>query len=87
MGINHHITLAHAPWSNGSVEIVGFDLIYTLRAILSEFEMVQEDWPEVVPLLQYVINHRPRDRLGGRCPIEVATAKCLGTLARQCHSR
>ena len=73
--IRHHVTLAHCPWANGSVEVVGFDLIYTLRCVLSELKMVMAEWPDVLPLVQYAINHRPRDRLGGRTPIEVMTGR------------
>ena len=75
MGVRQHITVAHCPWSNGSVEVVGFDLVYTLRCLLSEFEMLVTEWPKVLPLLQYTINHRPRKCLGDRCPIEVMTGR------------
>ena len=75
MGIRHHITLAHCPWANGSVEIVGYDLIFTLRCTLSELSLLVTDWPKVLPLVQYCINHRPRDALGGRSPIEVMTGR------------
>ena len=68
MGIEHHITLAHCPWANGSVEIVGYDLLFTLRNILNEFELMPTEWPDVLPLVQYVINHRPRPALGDRVP-------------------
>ena len=37
MGVKHHVTLAYCPWANGSVEIVGKELLWTTRAILSEF--------------------------------------------------
>ena len=75
MGIRHHITLAHCPWSNGSVEVVGYDLVYTLRCVLSELSMLVTDWPKVLPLVQYAINHRPRKFLGNRTPIEVMTGR------------
>ena len=75
MGVRQHITVAHCPWSNGSVEVVGFDLIFTLRCLLSEFNLLVTDWPKVLPLLQYAINHRPRKCLGDRCPIEVMTGR------------
>ena len=39
MGIEHHITLPYCPWSNGSVEVVGKDLLWTLRALCSEASM------------------------------------------------
>ena len=75
MGIRHHITLAHCPWSNGSVEVVGYDLVYTLRCVLSELSMLVTEWPKVLPLVQYAINHRPRKALGNRSPIEVMTGR------------
>ena len=37
--------------------------------------MQQTEWPKVVPLLQYALNHRPRKALGGRSPIEVMTGR------------
>ena len=56
MGLQHHITLAYCPWSNGAIEVVGQDMIYTIRAILSGFEMPIEEWDEVIPFIQYVIS-------------------------------
>ena len=75
MGVRQHITVAHCPWSNGSVEVVGFDLVFTLRCILSEFSLLVTQWPRVVPFLQYAVNHRPRKCLGDRSPIEVMTGR------------
>ena len=75
MGIRHHITLAHCPWANGSVEVVGYDLVFTLRCVLSELLLLVTDWPKVLPLVQYTINHRPRKSLGNRSPIEVMTGR------------
>ena len=54
---------------------MGFDLLYTLRCVLSELEMMMTKWPEVMPLVQYAVNHRPRESLGGRTPIEVMTGR------------
>ena len=36
VGVNHHITLPYCPWANGSVEVVGKDLLWTLRDTCSE---------------------------------------------------
>ena len=36
MGIDHHVTLPYCPWANGSVEVVGKDLLFTCRALCSE---------------------------------------------------
>jgi len=51
LGIEHHITLAYCPWANGSVKVVGKDLLWTARAILSEFKCAIDEWDLVLPLL------------------------------------
>ena len=75
MGIQHHITLAYCPWANGSIEIVGKELLWTTRAVLSELGYSATDWTLVLPLINYVLNHREREVLGRRTPIEVMTGR------------
>ena len=75
MGIQHHITLAYCPWANGSIEIVGKELLWTMRALLSELGYSATDWVLILPLVQCVVNYRDREVLGGRCPIEVMTGR------------
>ena len=75
LGINHHITLAYCPWANGSVEVVGRDLLWTLRAVTSEFRSGLDEWDLVLPLVEFTINHRERGVLGNRSAIEVMTGK------------
>ena len=71
LGVQHHITLAHCPWANGSVEVAGRELIRTVRAMLSEFKLGLEKWEEVLPLIQLTLNHILRKTLGDRCAIHV----------------
>ena len=71
LGLQHHITLPYCPWVNGSVEVVGKDLVWTLRALCSEMEAAVDEWDFVLPVAEYAINHRRRDILGGRSAIEV----------------
>ena len=75
LGIAHQITLPYCPWANGSVEVVGKDLFWTLRGVCSELWMAADEWDLVAPLLGYIINHRYRDVLGGRSAIEVVTGQ------------
>ena len=75
LGIDHHITLAYCPWANGSVEIVGKDLIYSCRALCSEFRVAVDEWDLVLPMIEVVTNHRYRVVLGGRSAIEVMTGR------------
>lgn len=77
MGVNHHVTRAYCPWANGSVEIVGKELPWTARAVLSELGYSATDWTLVLPLFNFILNHRERERerevLNSRTPIEVMT--------------
>ena len=36
------------PWANRSVEIVVFDLVCTLRSVLTELTILATDWPKVI---------------------------------------
>ena len=73
LGVQHHVTLAHCPWSNGAIEVVGKQLLRALRLILSEFKMNLDEWEEAMPVVQYVVNHILRKRLGNRCAVHVIT--------------
>ena len=73
LGVQHHVTLAHCPWSNGSIEVVGKQLLRVLRILLSEFKLGLEKWEEVLELIQYILNHVLRKQLGNRCAVHVMT--------------
>ena len=73
MGIQHHITLAYCPWSNGSVEVCGRDLVWTLRVLTSEFRVMIDEWDLILPLVEFTTNHRERPVLGDRSALEVMT--------------
>ena len=73
MGLQHHITLVHCPWANGAIEIFGRQLLWTTRALLSELGYPATEWMRVRPLINFVMNHKEREVLGGRTPIEVMT--------------
>ena len=75
LDIEHHITLAYCPWANGSVEVVGKDLLWTLRATCSELRFAADEWDLVSTLVAYVINHRPRPVLGNHSAVEMMTGK------------
>lgn len=55
MGIHHHITLVYCPWANDSVEVVGIDLLWTLRALTSEFHTGLDEWDLLSPLIEFTI--------------------------------
>lgn len=70
---SHHFTLAYCPWSNGSVEVVCRELLRATRALLSEFQLPQNCWPSIMPLVQSVLNNTVLQRLGNRCPLTAFT--------------
>ena len=75
LGFDHHITLAYCPWANGSVEVVGKDLVWTVRTLLSELKFGIDEWDLILPLIEFSIMHRRRKTLGGRSAFEVLTGR------------
>ena len=75
LGFDHHITLAYCPWANGSIEVVGKDLVWTCRTLLSELKYSWDEWDCVLDLIEYTIMHRQRTVLGGKSAIEVLTGR------------
>jgi Integrase zinc binding domain len=65
----HQFSLAYTPWSNGTVEVVNMEIMRVFRALLGEFRMQQVDWPDLVKLVQFVLNKSPSPRLNGLAPI------------------
>lgn len=70
---SHHFTVAYCPWSNGTVEVVCRELLRATRAITSEFQMPQQAWTSVIPLVQSTLNNSTLVRLGNRCLLTIFT--------------
>ena len=73
LGTTHRFTLAYAPWTNGTVEVVNSVLLDTLRALCSEMKVAFRDWVSLLPMVQGVINHTPSVRLSDKAPVTVMT--------------
>jgi len=56
------------------VEVVCRELIRTMRALSSEYQLPFKLWPVVVPVVQSVLNNTVLDRLGGACPLSAFTS-------------
>jgi hypothetical protein len=69
----HHFTTANCPWSNGTIESACKQVIRALRAVLSELKMYADEWPEVVNMVQSVLNNSLSTRLKKRTPMQVFT--------------
>jgi hypothetical protein len=75
----HHFTTENCPWSNGTIESACKQVIRDFRAVLSELEMYADEWPEVVNLVQSVLNNSSSTRLNKRTPMKVFTAHAENT--------
>jgi IS30 family transposase len=71
LGVQHHFTTAAQHWSNGSVERAGASMRSVFRTILSEFRLLPSSWPAIVMMVQFVINHTPKQSLGNFALIQV----------------
>jgi hypothetical protein len=69
----HHFTTANCPWSNGTIESACMLVIRAFRAVLSELKMYADEWPEVVNMVQSVLNNSLSTRLNKRTPMQVFT--------------
>jgi hypothetical protein len=67
----HHFTTERCPWSNGTIESACKQVIRAFRAVLSELKMYADEWPEVINIVQSVLNNSLSTRLNKRTPMKV----------------
>lgn len=76
----HRFTLAYCPWSNGTVEVVLRELLLSLRPLLSQYQIPLGSWPEILHVVQSLLNKNMLERLGNRCPLTAFTKLPQSTL-------
>jgi hypothetical protein len=69
----HHFITANCPRLNGTIESTCKQVIRAFRAVLSELKMYADEWPEVVNMVQSVLNNSLSTRLNKRTPMQVFT--------------
>jgi hypothetical protein len=67
------------PGSNGTIESAYEKGIRDFRAVLSELKMYADVWPEVVNVVQSVLNNSLSTRLKKRTPMQVFTGHAENT--------
>lgn len=50
----HHFTLLYCPWSNGTVDRLGREILGLFLAVVSELRVNPDKWPDLLPLVQKV---------------------------------
>jgi hypothetical protein len=73
MRSQHHFTTAYTPWANGSVERACKEVLRATRGLLSEFKLAPTEWPQVIPIVQSVLNNSPSPQRGNIAPITAFT--------------
>jgi transposase InsO family protein len=69
----HHFTTANCPWSNRTIKSACKQVIRAFRAVLSELKIYADEWPEVVNMVQSVLNNSSSTRLNKMTPMQVFT--------------
>jgi transposase InsO family protein len=71
----HHFTTASSPWENGTVERACREVLRATRALLSEFQLRPNQWPDVARIVQSIINNSPSPQRGNIAPITAFTGR------------
>jgi hypothetical protein len=70
--IEHHVTTAYCPWSNGGVERVNRSLLSVLRKILDENAVPHSEWKQFLPVINKLLNEN-KSAPRGYAPREIFT--------------
>jgi hypothetical protein len=67
--VQYPFTPEYGPRANGTVEALCKQVLRSGRALLADFGLQLDQWPEVLPLIQSVLNNSPRQdcRNAPRC--------------------
>lgn len=63
----HHFMLPYYPWSNSAVERLGRELLCVIRSLISELQIDNKKWPDIIPLVQSILNSFPSPHRGNIC--------------------
>ena len=67
-------SLVYCPWINGTVERAMREILKIFKLLNIELKLSIRDWPLLVPVLQFTLNHRPSISHGGYAPITLHSA-------------
>lgn len=73
--IPNHLKLSYSPWSNGTVERLGKEILKMLHATVSELQMNQNEWPDLIPIVKSASKNVPSPQRCTVAPITVLTEK------------
>ena len=53
----HHFSMAHAHWTHGAAEVMNSSVLKHLRKLCSEYSLHEDDWPQLLPIVTFLINN------------------------------
>jgi len=71
--VGQYFTTAYCPFSNGCIERVNRDIKKMMHTLMSVHRLEMDEWPQMVPIVQSMVNQRPAPRLDNKAPITVFT--------------
>ncbi|ETV79725.1 hypothetical protein H257_06962 [Aphanomyces astaci] len=72
--VHHDLTLAYCPWRNGTVERMNRDILQVMRVMLREYQLAEQEWGYLLPVVQANLNQTPAASLASKSPMELLTA-------------
>jgi transposase InsO family protein len=69
--VRYRFTTAYAPWAKGTVEVACRQTLKAFRKLCSDFKLSFQEWPEVLHVVQSVLNNASSSNLRGNCPLTV----------------
>lgn len=76
---SHRFTVAYSTWYNGTIEVINKHDKAACLALTTEMRLSPQDWPDILGIVENVLNEDPLPKLGFRsfgtfqCPLEVMT--------------
>src|SRR5690606_19352642 len=64
LGVQHHRVLPYSPESNGHVERANQEVLRHLRTLVLDADVMYDQWPLLLPLAQYLVNHTVHSQTG-----------------------
>ena len=62
--MSHRYSVSYSPWTNGSAEVTNSYVLKYFRVLMSEYQLVEEEWECLVPLVVSYINHTVSPKTG-----------------------
>eukprot|EP00924_Labyrinthula_sp_SR-Ha-C_P011152 snap_masked-scaffold_81-processed-gene-0.31-mRNA-1 protein AED:0.44 eAED:0.44 QI:0/-1/0/1/-1/1/1/0/537 len=77
VGFAQSFSISYSPWTNGAIEVINSAILGYLRSMISQYGLHETEWPNLLPLISYLINNKPMERRCNATPNELFMYFCL----------